>query len=250
MSHPDASIRSIKSGVLNLGSTDKLNDFNNTSELSSTSHTPSSRQDQPRDQTDDVSSSKSHYSVTSKNLKTLENKISPKLVPGKVANNDINGTNSSLISAESEYQNVFNDYDSFTNEDLEEDDSFNVPQSQDYIDPFSRPLSRASTTSCVSTTATKDGVEGKRFHRHGPTPYSSHILSNMLQQQQQQHQQQKLSPSKSMLSSINYDEGYTLQDSTNVSIASLHNTSIYPAAAEDTDSDPTVSSDTKTAAKK
>ncbi|RCK56235.1 hypothetical protein Cantr_05017 [Candida viswanathii] len=244
MSHPDASIRSIKSGVLNLGSTDRLNDISNTSELSSTSHTPSSRQDQPRDQIDDVSSSKSHYSITSKNLKTLENRIPPKVIPGKVANNDINGTNSSIISADSEYQNVFNDYDSFTNEDIEEDDSLNVPQSLDYLDSFSRPLSRTSTTSCVSTTATKDGVEGKRFHRYGPTPYSSHILSNMLQQQQQQ-QQQKLSPSKSLLSSVNYDEGYTLQDSTDASIASLHNTSIYPANTHDSGSDPTVSSNTQ-----
>ncbi|EER31641.1 predicted protein [Candida tropicalis MYA-3404] len=249
MSHPEASIRSIKSGVLNLGSTDKLNDITNSSDISSNSYTtPSSRQDQPRDQIDDVSSSKSHYSVTSKNLKTLENKISPKLIPGKVVNNDINGTNSSIISTESEYQNVFNDYDSFTNEDIDDndDDSLDAPQSQDFIDPFSRPLSRASTTSCVSTTATKDGVEGRRFHRHGPTPYSSHILSNMLQQQQQQQQQQKISPSKSMLSSVNYDEGNTLQDSTDASIASLHNTSIYPLAPDDSSSDPTVSSSTQT----
>lgn len=59
MSHPEASIRSIKSGVLNLGSTDKLNDITNSSDISSNSYTtPSSRQDQPRDQIDDVSSSK------------------------------------------------------------------------------------------------------------------------------------------------------------------------------------------------
>jgi hypothetical protein len=51
---------------------------------------------------------------------------------------------------------------------------------------FSRPLSRNSTTSCLSTTATKDGIEGKRFRRHGPTTYSSNIIANMIHLQYQQ----------------------------------------------------------------
>lgn len=58
-------------------------------------------------------------------------------------------------------------------------------------DPISRPWSRNSTTSCLSTTATKDGVEGKRFHRHGPTAYSTNILANMVHQQQLQYLQQQ-----------------------------------------------------------
>lgn len=52
--------------------------------------------------------------------------------------------------------------------------------SENYIDSFSRPLSRNSTTSCLSTTATKDGIEGNRLHRHGPTSYSNNIISNMV----------------------------------------------------------------------
>jgi hypothetical protein len=51
---------------------------------------------------------------------------------------------------------------------------------------FSRPLSRNSTTSCLSTTATKDGIEGRRFRRHGPTTYSSNIIANMIHLQYQQ----------------------------------------------------------------
>lgn len=41
-------------------------------------------------------------------------------------------------------------------------------------------LSRNSTTSCLSTTATKDGIEGRRIHRQGPNPYSNQIISNMI----------------------------------------------------------------------
>lgn len=47
----------------------------------------------------------------------------------------------------------------------------------------SRPLSRNSATSCLLTTATKDGIEGKRFHRQGPTHYSSNVFAAMLQNQ-------------------------------------------------------------------
>ncbi len=45
--------------------------------------------------------------------------------------------------------------------------------------PPSRPLSRCSTTSGLSTTATKDGVEGKRIHRvPGFQPYTTSLLSS------------------------------------------------------------------------
>lgn len=60
-------------------------------------------------------------------------------------------------------------------------------------DPLSRPLLRTSTTSCLSTTATKDGIEGKKLHRHGPTPYSSLVIASMIQHQQLQQQLQSLS---------------------------------------------------------
>lgn len=39
--------------------------------------------------------------------------------------------------------------------------------------------------SCLSTTATKDGVEGKKIYRHGPLPYFTNVITNMVQQQQQ-----------------------------------------------------------------
>lgn len=44
------------------------------------------------------------------------------------------------------------------------------------LNPPSRPLSRTSTMSGVSTTATKDGVEGNRLHRfHDPQGYAKWI---------------------------------------------------------------------------
>ncbi|KAG7195578.1 uncharacterized protein KQ657_003345 [Scheffersomyces spartinae] len=69
---------------------------------------------------------------------------------------------------------------------LMEDNGLN-PNSE----PISRPLLRTSTTSCLSTTATKDGIEGKKLHRHGPTPYSSSVIASMIQHQEQQQQQQQ-----------------------------------------------------------
>lgn len=104
------------------------------------------------------------------------------------------GSISKNYSTSSSLQQFIDDNsDEYENQDLSHD--INSPES------ISRPWSRNSTTSCLSTTATKDGVEGKRFHRHGPTPYSTSILANMVyqqqiqylhQQQQQQHQQQQI----------------------------------------------------------
>lgn len=62
------------------------------------------------------------------------------------------------------------------------------------LEPVSRPMSRNSTTSCISTTATKDGFEGKRFHRHGPTLYATNIITNMMQQQREQQLQELQQP--------------------------------------------------------
>ncbi|KAK6465539.1 hypothetical protein DFJ63DRAFT_24721 [Scheffersomyces coipomensis] len=133
---------------------------------------------------------------------------------------NISSTNISLASTGSDYQREYTD----ENEDYlmthvsnansennnrnnnflktkEDDLNFSTPPPSDYLqtpDPFARSLSRNSTTSCLSTTATKDGIEGKRLHRHGPTTYSSNIISNMIhsqQQQQQQQQQQRSQPS-------------------------------------------------------
>ncbi|CAK7900037.1 hypothetical protein CAAN1_05S04478 [[Candida] anglica] len=84
-------------------------------------------------------------------------------------------SNISIASTTSDYQNlpVISPYgDRDISPDLS---NVNVSES------FSRPLSRNSNTSCLSTTATKDGIEGKRLHRHGPTSYSNNILTNMAQ---------------------------------------------------------------------
>ncbi|KAK6457564.1 uncharacterized protein RJT20DRAFT_125340 [Scheffersomyces xylosifermentans] len=147
------------------------------------------------DDVDDVSSRYSHdsnYSITSKNLRTLSESFSQQPNPNKGFLNanagdprivDKSDTNLSLASTASDYQQNYNTDDQM--------DSLSTPP-PDYLqaDPFSRPISSNSTTSCLSTTATKDGVEGKRFHRHGPTTYSSNIIANMLHNQQIQQMQQ------------------------------------------------------------
>ncbi|CUM67854.1 uncharacterized protein PRCAT00005563001 [Priceomyces carsonii] len=58
------------------------------------------------------------------------------------------------------------------------------------LEAILRPSSRNSTTSCFSTMATKDGVEGKKFHRNGPTAYSNSIMASMVHQQALQNYQQ------------------------------------------------------------
>lgn len=248
MSHPAASVRSIYSGKVNLDSPDELYNLdsnnNSSADVSSISQSTSSTNNQnlPRVQLEDVSSSQSQHRVTSKNLKSLENSTLTKPT-SRFDSNNYNGTNSSLVSTESEYQNDLIDAESLDTEG--DDDIIAAPLPLDYTDPFSRPLSRNSTTSCLSTTATKDGIEGRRFRRHDPTAYSSHIIAGMMQQQQQQ--QQKLlnqqNPTKSLLN--NDDEHYTLLDSTNASVASLHQTSIYPSTRSSSGSEPTVSSNVK-----
>ncbi|ODV93847.1 hypothetical protein PACTADRAFT_4747 [Pachysolen tannophilus NRRL Y-2460] len=45
--------------------------------------------------------------------------------------------------------------------------------------PISRPLSRSSTTSGMSVTAFKDGIEGKRIHRNGIPNYPHNLILNM-----------------------------------------------------------------------
>lgn len=88
-------------------------------------------------------------------------------------------TNASLASSNSDYQNAYiaTGANTGTSSPAFADGAFDT-------EVASRPLSRNSTTSCLSTTATKDGIEGKKHHRHGHTPYFANILTNMLQQQQ------------------------------------------------------------------
>ncbi|RKP31904.1 hypothetical protein METBISCDRAFT_26207 [Metschnikowia bicuspidata] len=89
-------------------------------------------------------------------------------------------TNMSVASSWSDYQHPFGT----------DRDDYSLGTSQAGTgERFSRPASRNSTTSCFSTTATKDGVEGKRIHRHGPSPYFANVINNMVHLQQQQYQQ-------------------------------------------------------------
>ncbi|SCU92484.1 LAMI_0E10682g1_1 [Lachancea mirantina] len=46
---------------------------------------------------------------------------------------------------------------------------------------ISRPLSRSSVTSSLSMVATKDGIEGRKVHRYGISPYSLNLLNSMAQ---------------------------------------------------------------------
>ncbi|KAG2731936.1 hypothetical protein G9P44_005523 [Scheffersomyces stipitis] len=148
------------------------------------------------DDVDDMSSRYSHdsnYSITSKNLRTLSESFTQQqpntnkeYLSATDANNkgrQFSDTNLSLASTASDYQQNYTDDPSET---------LSTPP-PDYLqaDPFSRPISRNSTTSCLSTTATKDGIEGKRFHRHGPTTYSSNIIANMIHSQQIQQMKEK-----------------------------------------------------------
>ncbi|RLV92689.1 hypothetical protein JA1_003022 [Spathaspora sp. JA1] len=173
MSHPNASVKSICSGKINLDSPDDIYFNNNSSynySISNQDIEDESYKTSGYEYIDDISSKESNYSVTSKNLKILDNNNQ------RVKFNDNNGTNLSLISTESDYQRI-----------LEDSNSLLSPDSFVVGDSLSRPISRSSTTSCLSTTATKDGIEGRKFHRYGPTAYSSNIIANMV------HNQQKMS---------------------------------------------------------
>ncbi|EGV64397.1 hypothetical protein PSN45_003722 [Yamadazyma tenuis] len=72
------------------------------------------------------------------------------------------------------------------NSDISQNDLFNDSSSDGEsngdgnLSVPSPSLSRNSTTSCLSTTATKDGIEGRKFHRKGPKAYSNHIISSMI----------------------------------------------------------------------
>ena len=126
-----------------------------------------------------AASDNDNYSVSSRNLKLMM------MQKGEVYDPHNSSTNISLASSGSDYQAPLPNDTATCNSDNNSQNGAFLSES------FSRPLSRNSTTSCLSTTATKDGVEGKKLHRHGPTPYFSSVIANMLQQQQNQQQQQQ-----------------------------------------------------------
>ncbi|EAZ63767.2 hypothetical protein PICST_52416 [Scheffersomyces stipitis CBS 6054] len=194
MSHPAASIKSIFSGRVNLDTPEGMDPFEYNSSYNTNDN--SFVDDDDNDMNGSNGSAGDHdsnYSITSKNLRTLSESFTQQqpntnkeYLSATDANNkgrQFSDTNLSLASTASDYQQNYTDDPSET---------LSTPP-PDYLqaDPFSRPISRNSTTSCLSTTATKDGIEGKRFHRHGPTTYSSNIIANMIHSQQIQQMKEK-----------------------------------------------------------
>lgn len=118
-----------------------------------------------------------NYSVSSRNLRIMS------MQKGELYDVHNSSTNISLASTGSDYQAPLPNDTGTCNSDISQNGGF-------LSESFSRPLSRNSTTSCLSTTATKDGIEGKKLHRHGPTSYFSNVIANMIQQQQNQQNQQ------------------------------------------------------------
>lgn len=77
----------------------------------------------------------------------------------------------------------------------------------------SRPLSRTSTMSGLSMTATKDGVEGNRIHRsHDPQGYTNWASSALLDQQQQQDQDQDADMAITPTSTSGFDDPHAFDD--------------------------------------
>lgn len=190
MSHPAASVKSIFSGKVNF---DSMDDFD-----------MNSNADYDSDPEDSLSrlSGDSGNSITSRNLRNLTETLGPQRALKDIDNSF---SNYSAGSGESEYQH--------TSERGVDQLGLDLLQP----DPFSRPLSRNSTISCLSTTATKDGVEGRRFHRYGPTTYSSNIIANMMHQQAEKPDEvlsasegeRPLSPGLSDLRKVKVSSTYT-----------------------------------------
>lgn len=174
MSHPAASVKSIYSGKVNFEGDDSNpyvynNDLENMDDNNDKLGTPSSHM--------------SNLSISSRNLRTLNDTLVQPVT--RKLYKQSSSTNISLVSSSSDYQHNVSDIgmdlpsEANSPSDIEQDRL--IRETLQYED--SRPMSRNSTTSCLSTTATKDGVEGKRFHRQGPSPYSAAIIQNMIQSQ-------------------------------------------------------------------
>lgn len=190
MSHPAASIKSIFSGKTNLDTPENLEPyefFNNSPDYGNDSY----------DTYDDSASrfsQDSNYSVNSRNLKNL-NSSAPSGYNKLALYQQNSSTNISIASSGSDYQQglINSGIDPASSPPgTTADAAIEQKNALLQFEAYSRPVSRNSTTSCLSTTATKDGIEGRKLHRYGPSVYSSNIISNMIQSQSQnQSQNQK-----------------------------------------------------------
>lgn len=186
MSHPAASVKSIFSGKMNIDTPDELYPY----EYSNNNSFENCSQNEVKN--DDISSkvsNESNYSVNSKNLKALANMQPHDKSNNNQFYNESSFTNVSIMSSGSDYQqNYVGSSVNSPNVELSSESMNETNCNLLLFDSYSRPLSRNSTTSCLSTTATKDGIEGKKLHRHGPTQYSSNIIASMIQNANHQTQ--------------------------------------------------------------
>lgn len=164
MADPDSSIKSIFSGTVSLNDTEDEygSQITQNKQLFLTG-------------SDGLLRIGDNDSVSSQNLRYMNQTHAGAL------KNDLfpTSTNESVASSCSDYQHPF----------AAEADSFSLGTNHGLVsESVSRPASRNSTTSCLSTTATKDGIEGKKIYRHGPLPYFTNVINNMVHLQLQQLQ--------------------------------------------------------------
>lgn len=173
MSHPAASIKSIYSGKMNFDS-ESLDDFGSQESLSSKN-----------------SKLTGYYDSRDPRMKPV---MSPSNI-NTFSDNLNDSSNVSISSDEYDRNEVFlnQSLDKSLDEADSRDDSMYLP---------SPNLSRNSTTSCLSTTATKDGVEGRKLHRNGPNPYSNQLIANMIKNLDEK----KLGTDEKQLKSMKYDD--------------------------------------------
>ncbi|KAJ9095462.1 hypothetical protein QFC19_007572 [Naganishia cerealis] len=219
MSHPAASVKSIYSGKVNLDR-EGMDPYGYDEDM-----------DDIHDKIESPSSHVSNLSVSSRNLRTLnDTMVQPP--NNKLMYKQDSSTNISIASSSSDYQNNVNDLNDVTNLSVDITSDTSSPAGMDRNQETvqfegSRPMSRNSTTSCLSTTATKDGVEGKRFHRYGPSPYSAAIIQNMIQTH---NLQEDYSPSYAAKPQLSGTPGYgipfspSVADLNNMSLVSLQTT--------------------------
>lgn len=180
MAHPAASIKSIFSGKVNFTDTD-LDDYSKNSESYLNLDSYLNLRDSDDDSTSDFakppetsiphSETQKHIhktdprdqdvaaddaSVLLKNLRLAALQKGHDFYPLQSSS-----TNVSLASSGSDYQQAYMRDTGYTSDSSQADPG------------FSRPWSRNSNTSCLSTTATKDGIEGKRHHRYVPFPFAA-----------------------------------------------------------------------------
>lgn len=184
MAHPAASIKSIFSGKVNFTDTD-VDDYSARSFSESYLNLPDSDYDystpefakSPEPETADSHKHKHKPKLAPKDTDARDR---PELVAADDASallrnlhlaalqkgHDFyplqsSSTNVSLASSGSDYQQTYMRDTGYTSDSSQADPG------------FSRPWSRNSNTSCLSTTATKDGIEGKRHHRYVPFPFAA-----------------------------------------------------------------------------